>query len=154
MAIQKYSISALIAFAVTGLFFTVITAGSLTSGVLVTSQTVQSTGSITAVGVSIYSDSGCTISCTSLDWGTLAPTNSTTRTIYVKNTGTIPVTLSMTTTGWSPANANTYLTLTWNRANYVLAAGTVVQATLNLTASASAGSITTFNFNIVVTGTQ
>ena len=114
MAMRKLSIGATIAIAVTGLFLTLIAAGVLTS-----SQTVQSSGTVTAVNVGVYSDIGCTQNCTSIDWGTLSPGNSTTRPIYVKNTGTIPITLSMTTTSWVPSNANTYLTVTWNRENSV-----------------------------------
>ena len=149
MAIRTVSMGAIIAIAMTGLFLTMLTAGVLTS-----SQSVSSGGTITAVNVGVYTDSACTQNCTSIDWGTLAPGASTTRTIYVKNTGTIPVTLSMTATSWVPSNANTYLTLTWNRESYVLAAGSSVSATLTLTASSSAGSITTFSFNIIITGTQ
>ena len=149
MAIRTVSMGAIIAIAVTGLFLTMLTAGVLTS-----SQSVSSSGTITSVNVGVYTDSACTQNCTSINWGGLAPGASTTMTIYVKNTGTIPVTLSMTTTSWVPSNANTYLTATWNQANTVLAAGSSVQAVLTLTASASAGTITTFSFNIVISGTQ
>jgi hypothetical protein len=149
MNLPKLSMGATIAIAVTGLFLTMITAGALVS-----SQTVPSGGTITAVNVGVYSNSACTNNCTSIDWGALSPGGSTTRTVYVKNTGTVPVTLSMATANWSPSNANSYLTVTWNRANYVLAAGSSVSATLTLTASASAGSITDFDFNIVITGTE
>ena len=149
MAMRKLSIGATIAIAATGLFLTLVAAGVLTS-----SQTVQSSGTVTTVNVGVYSDIGCTQNYTSIDWGTLSPGNSTTRTISVKNTGTVPVTLSMTTPSWVPLNANTYLTVAWNRENSVLSAGSSVSATLTLTASASAGNITTFNFNIVITGTQ
>ena len=148
MAMQKAATGSIIVIAAIGLFLTVLTSGALTS-----SQSVQSSGNVTAVNVGVYSDSACTQNLTSIDWGTLAPGNSTTRTIYIKNTGTDPVTLSMTTSSWVPSNANTYLTLTWNRANYVLNANTSVSATLTLTASASAGALTTFSFNIVITGT-
>ena len=149
MAIRKISTGATIAIAVTGLFLTLITAGLLT-----TSQTVPSAGTITAVNVGVYSDSACTQNLTSINWGTLPPGNSTTRTIYIKNTGTGSITLSMTTANWIPSNANTYLTLTWDRANYVLNANVSVSATLTLAASVSAGNITSFSFNIIITGTQ
>ena len=149
MSLPKLSLGATIAIAVTGLFLTMITAGALVS-----SQTVPSAGTVTAVNVGVYTNSACTSNCTSIDWGTLSPGGSTTKTIYVKNTGTIPVTLSMTTANWSPSNANNYLTITWNRANYALAAGSSVSATLTLTASSSAGAITNFSFDIIITGTE
>ncbi len=149
MAMQKAAVGLTIGVAAIGLFLTMLTAGVLTS-----SQSVQSSGTITAVNVGVYSDSACTQNLTSVDWGILPPGNSTSKTIYVKNTGTIPVTLSMTTSSWVPSNAGTYLTLTWNRANYVLNPSTSVSATLTLTASSSAGALTTFSFNIIITGTQ
>ena len=149
MNLPKVSIGATIAIAVTGLFLTMITAGALVS-----SQTVPSGGTITAVNVGVYTNSQCTINCTSIDWGTLSPGNSTTKVIFVKNTGSVPVTLGMAAANWSPSNANNYLTVTWNRPNYGLAAGSSVSATLTLTASASAGSITDFSFDIVITGTE
>jgi hypothetical protein len=149
MNLPKLSLGATIAIAVTGLFLTMITAGALVS-----SQTIPSGGTITAVNVGVYSNSACTSNCTSIDWGTLSPGGSTTKTIYVKNTGTIPVTLTMAPANWSPSNANNYLTVTWNRANYALAAGASVSATLTLTASSSAGSLTNFSFDVVITGTE
>ncbi len=149
MVMRKISMGAIIAVAVTGLFLTMVTAGVLT-----VNQTVPSGGTITAINIGVYTDSACTVNCTSIDWGTIAPGGSATKTVYIKNTGTVPVTLSMVALSWVPSNANTYLTFTWNRANFVLAAGSSVAATLTLTVSASAGSITTFSFNIVITGTQ
>jgi hypothetical protein len=149
MSMRKISMGAIIAVAVTGLFLTMVTAG-----VLVSSQTVTSGGTITAVNVGVYTDSACTINCTSIDWGTLAPGNITAKTVYIKNTGSVPVTLSMATAVWTPSNANSYLTCSWNRAGAILNAGTSISAILTLTAATNAGSITTFSFNIVITGTQ
>ena len=149
MITRKISVGALIAVVATGLFLTL-----LTSGLLMSSQTVQSGGTVNSVNVGVYSDSGCTQNCTTLDWGAITPGNSVTRTVYVKNTGTLPLTLSMTTGNWVPSNANTYLTLTWNQGGAVLAAGNSVTAILTLTASSSAGNLTSFSFNIIITGTQ
>ena len=149
MTTRTISIGVLIAIAVTGLFLTVMSAGVLSS-----TQTVTSSGMIAAVNIGVYNDAGCTQACSSVDWGTLAPGASTSKTIYLKNTGTVPVTLSMTTTSWTPSNANTYLTLAWNRQNAIVAPNTSVIATLTLTASANAGNLTTFTVSIVLTGTQ
>jgi hypothetical protein len=149
MELRKISTGAAIAIAATGLFMTL-----LTTGLLMSSQSLQSSGTVTAVNVGVYSDSGCTQNCTSINWGSIAPGNSTTRTIYVKNTGTIPMTLSMTTGSWVPSNANTYISLSWNREGTVLTANQSISATLTLSASSSAGNITSFSFNIIITGTE
>jgi hypothetical protein len=149
MARRKISVGVIIAMAATGLFMTL-----LTTGLLISSQTLQSNGTVTAINVGVYSDSGCTQNCTSINWGSIAPGNSTTRTIYVKNTGTIPMTLSMTTGSWVPSNANTYISLSWNREGTVLTANQSISATLTLSASSSAGNITSFSFNIIITGTE
>lgn len=149
MAMRKISAGAVVAIAVTGLFLTLISAGVLTA-----SQSGTSSSTITAVSVGVYNDSGCTQNCTNIDWGTIYPGNSTTRVVYIKNSGNVPVTLDMTTMNWVPTNADTHLMLDWNRANYVLAAGSSVSATLTLTVSTSTGALTSFSFSIVITGMQ
>ena len=115
---------------------------------------MPSTGTITAVNVGVYSDSQCTQNCTNISWGNVSPGETATQTVYVKNTGNVPVTLTMTTTGWSPSNANSYLTLTWNQENTVLNAGQSISATLTLAVASSTGSLTDFSFTIILTGTE
>ena len=149
MSLKALSTGAIVAIAITGLFLTV-----LTTGLVTTSQTVPTSGTVSSVNVGVYTDSGCTQNCTSISWGNLAPGSSITRTVYVKNTGNLPVTLSMTTNNWQPLSAPTYLTLTWNRANNVLNAGATLSATLTLTAAPNTGTITNFGFNIIITGTN
>lgn len=125
-----------------------------TFGALSASRTVSLNGSITAVNVEVYSDSACTQLCTALDMGTVSPGSSASQTIWVKNTGTVPETLSMASGSWSPSNAGSYLTMSWNRPNHVLNAGASVSATLTLTAAANTGSLTTFSVSVTITGTQ
>jgi hypothetical protein len=149
MKARKIAIGTMIAITATGLFLTL-----LTTGLLMSSQTLQSSGTVTAVNVGVYSDSSCTQNCTSINWGAIAPGNLTTRTIYIKNIGTIPMTLSMATGSWVPSNANTYIGLSWNREGTVLSAGQSTSATLTLSASSSAGNITSYSFNIIITGTE
>jgi hypothetical protein len=145
---QKNLIAALIILAVSGLSLTVATSAVLST------QNVPINGTVSAVNVGVYTDSACTINCTSITAGTITPGTSKTFTVYVKNTGNVPVTLSMETSGWSPSSANGPITLTWNRGNYNLAAGATVSATLTLTVSSSIStSITSFSFNVAITGT-
>jgi hypothetical protein len=148
MANPKLSTGAIIALAATGIFLSLVTAG------VIVTQTVPSNGTISAVNVGVYSDSQCTQNLTSISWGALYPGNSTTKTIYVKNTGTIPVTLTMTTGSWVPTTASSVLTLTWNRQNTVLDPNQSISAILTLTAASNTGSVTTFSFNIIITGAE
>jgi hypothetical protein len=130
-------------------FLTLTTIAALSS-----SQNVDLDGTITAVNVEVYSDSGCTQPCSNIHVGTLSPGSTFTKTVYVKNTGTVPVTLSMTTSNWNPTAASSYLTLSWNRQNYVLNQGLSREATLTLTVAANTNDLETFSFSATITGTQ
>jgi len=150
VAMRKISTGTIMAIAIVGLILTVTTAGLLSA-----SQSVYSTGTvdITAVNVGVYSDAGCTLSLTSISWGTISPGNSVTQTIYVKNTGNTPITLSMTTSNWNPVAANGPISISWNRQSQVLSAGSSIAATVTLTVSSSISGVTDFSVNIVITGT-
>jgi hypothetical protein len=144
---QKTTIAAVVAIAFAGLMMSAL-------GTLVATQTISNTGTVTAVGVSIYTNSTCTTTLSSINWGNLYPGNATTRTMYVKNTGNTPVTLNMTVNSWSSPSASSNLKLTWNQEKTQLAAGTGVTATLTLTVSSTISNVTSFSFNIIITGTH
>lgn len=148
MAMQKATIGAVAAIAVMSVVISVLAAA------LVTSSTFSNSGTIVAIGVGVYSDSSCTTVLSSINWGNLTLGASVSYTIYVKNNGTIPVTLTMTTGNWNPTTASSYITLSWNRPNYVLTAGSSVQAALTLNVSSSLTGFTNFAFDITITGTQ
>ena len=149
MEFQKLSKGAIIAVAIAGILLTVTTAALLSAN-----QTVPLSGTITAVNLGVYSDSACTQTCTALNVGSLNPGGSTTQTVYIKNTGTVQETLTMTANNWTPTGASSSLTLTWNRQSTVLNADQSIQATLTLTVASSTGSLTTFSCDVTVTGTQ
>jgi len=108
----------------------------------------------TSVNIAVFADAACTQNASFVDWGTLTPGGNTTKTIYVKNLGNVTSTLSMTTSGWIPANAYPSINLSWNQDGTKLAPGMAVQATLKLTVSATVDeNITSFDFNIMITGT-
>jgi hypothetical protein len=149
MNIKKIPVTAVIALTIAALALTLTTAAVLSAN-----QTVPLNGTINAVNLGVYSDSDCTQSVTTLNVGSLSPGGTATQTVYIKNTGNIAETLTMTTNNWTPTNAPTYLTLTWNRGNTVLNAGASIQATLTLTVAANTGSLTTFSCDVTLTGTQ
>jgi hypothetical protein len=149
MKLKKIPSIAIIALTITALALTLTTAALLS-----TNQTVPLSGTINAVNLGVYSDSGCTQTATSLSVGTLNPGGTATQTVYIKNTGNVAETLTMTAGNWSPTNATSSLTLSWNRQNTVLNVGASIQATLTLTAASNTGSLTTFSCDVTLTGTQ
>lgn len=149
MALKKFYVVAIVAIATVVMLTTLTTLAALS-----TSKTIPASGTITAVNVELYSDAACTQPCTALSFGTLDPGSTSTQDVYIKNTGTVPVTLSMAVNNWNPSNAGSYLTLSWNRGNYVLNSGLSVQATLTLTAASNTGTLTTFSCSVTITGAQ
>ena len=131
------------------LVFTILIA----SGALVSTAIVSASGVVATANLGVYSDSACTTKLTSIDWGTISPSSSISKTVYVKNLGTTPLTLRMSETNWNPTSANGPITLTWNRENAPLAANQSSSATLTLAIASSISGITSFSTNIVITGT-
>jgi uncharacterized repeat protein (TIGR01451 family) len=147
MAMQKATMGAVLAIAVMGLMASAL-------GAIVVTRTVSNSGSVTAVGVGVYSDTTCTTALSAISWGTLNPGDVKTYTMYVKNTGNVPVTLNMTVSNWSPSSASSYITLTWNQEKSVLSAGQVATAVLTLSVSSGITGIASFSFDITIKGTQ
>jgi hypothetical protein len=138
------------ALALTGITLTVVVLAALSA-----STTVPLNGTInTSANIEAYSDVACTQPVTALNVGNVDPGSTVSRTIYIKNTGNIPLTLTMAASGWSPTGANAYLTLSWNRQDDVLGAGDSVSATFELTVASDTGSLTTFSCSITITGTE
>jgi uncharacterized repeat protein (TIGR01451 family) len=147
MAMRNATIGAVVAIAVMGLMVSAL-------GALVATHTISNSGSINAVGVGVYADSGCTTVLSTISWGGLNPGNVDTYTMYVKNTGNVALTLNMTVSNWSPTSASSYITLTWNQEKTVLSAGQVATAIVTLSVSSSITGITSFSFTITITGSQ
>jgi hypothetical protein len=142
---------AVIALVIIGLASAVTTFAALSA-----SQNVASSGVVAvSANIGVYSDSGCTIPLSSITWGNLTAGTNIQRTIYVKNTGSgCALTLSMTTSNWTPTTANGPITLTWNQETTRINPGQSVTAVITLAVSSSIVDITNFNVQISITGTN
>lgn len=153
MAMQKATIGTVLALALMG-----IVASAL--GALVATRTIPNTGNISvstpspSVQLGIYSDSACQTVLSSVTWGTLNPGAASSQTVYLRNEGNVPVTLSIIAGNWTPSAVQSYLTLTWNRSGYALSVGSIVQAVLTLNVSASITGVTSFSFDITISASQ
>jgi hypothetical protein len=125
---------------------------AVTLAVLNVTRAIPSSGMVVAVNVGVYCDSACTLNLTSIGWANVYPGSSVSRTIYMKNTGNAPVTLSLNTASWNPAIADGQITLALDRENVVLNAGQSTPATLTLNVSQGISGVTSFSMNIVITG--
>jgi hypothetical protein len=124
-------------------------------GILSASQTVQNSGNIKTVGVSVYSDSGCNQKLSTINWGTLtAGTKQNLTQAYIRNEGTVATTLTMTTGNWSSTQASTYIKLSWTLEGYKLPHQTTSQATLTLTVPSNITGVDSFSFDVTITGTE
>jgi len=141
--------SGIIVLASTGLILVAVTAGLLS-----VTQEVDFQGTITTINVEVFLDQQCTQPCTTMSWGGVYAGESSSKTIYVKNTGNIPLTLSMSITDWVPASADGPVSMTWNRENYSLDPQEAVSATLTLTVSEDTGGITNFSYKMLLTGVE
>ena len=125
---------------------------ALTFAILTSQRAIPSTGVVLAVNVGVYSDDGCRVNLTSIDWGSVYPGDSVSRTLYVKNTGNVPVTLSMAASGWSSSVAEGQLVVSWDRESISLSVGQSVAASLTLKVSSTVHDVSVFSVNVVITG--
>jgi hypothetical protein len=130
-----------------------ITVALFAAGALTVSRSAYVTGQVSAINLAIYVDPACTINLTSFAIGNVDPGNSVNFTAYLKNTGDVNETLTLAESNWSPSNAPSAISFTWN-APVVLLAGQSTQVIFTLTVSANPGAISSFNFNVVITGTE
>jgi spore coat protein U-like protein len=120
---------------------------------VITTLTIHSTGNMSMIQA--FYDQACTSKVTTIDWGNIYPNNQTivlNQTVWVKNFGTKTVTLNLTTSNWSPADANLYMTVGWDREADTLAGGQVLSANITLTISANIinSDVGSFSFDIQI----
>ncbi len=127
--------------------------GSTAIALLTTQKTVPGTGSIKGVGLGVYWDLPCTNATSSLDFGQLEPGSSKNFTLYLKNEGNSALTLNMTSENWSPTNAIDYMALTWNREGQQIDPDDVTGFVITLSVSEDITGISSFSFDIILSGT-
>jgi len=141
-------------FVVAGILVALVLLDGMVMGTLLGQVTLPNLGTVKAIGVGVYWDSGCSNTVTSVNWGTVEPGSTNDVTIYIKNEGNTAATLSSVAENWNPSIASTYMSLTWDYAGQVIDVGAVVQVTLSLSVSDTIEGITSFSFDIVIVGSD
>jgi len=115
---------------------------------------IPNTGSVIAIGVGVYWDSGCTNQVTSIDWGMIGIGTSKDEPVFIRNEGTVPMTLSLDTQDWYPASAADYINLSWDHGGGVIDVDVAIPVTLTLSVLDTIDGITNFSFDIVIMGSD
>jgi len=136
---------------------------ALVSPALISSVVIPYAGTVTTpapspppppptVKIGVYWDIECTSEVISVDVGDIEVGSTDTKTVYVRNEGDTAVTLSMGTENWSPPEASGYITLSWDYGGQSISPGDVVPVVLTLSVSEDISGITSFSFDLVITG--
>jgi len=115
---------------------------------------ITCTGSIKTVGVEVYADDALTQSLNNITWGIVSPGDNATFPAWIKNAGNTPITLQMWTEAWTPENASTWITLTWNYTNASIPARTAIPVVFTLSVDANVSGIVDFSFDIWIEGVK
>lgn len=122
--------------------------------VLAVTWRIKSVGRIKAIGVGVFWDPNCTLSCTDLDWGLIGAGELAGVTLYVKNTRNVNLTLTLNSTEYMPPEAQQYLTLEWNYTGLIIQPEQVSPIQLTLYVSLNITDIDVFSFDILITAAE
>jgi hypothetical protein len=117
------------------------------------SSTISSVGTFKAIGIGVYWDEEATSKVEAFDWGSMLPGTEKSFTVYIRNEGVLPLTLSVSTSNWNPTEAADYLTLTCSHSGQTINTQITVPVTITLTVSSDSTEINTFAFDITAVGT-
>jgi len=114
---------------------------------------------IIGIGVGVYWDSNCDNVITFLSWGRviyspLSDSGSKIVTIFIRNEGTIPVTLFINTSDWDPPFLSKYVNLNWDYDGMILRSEEATKVNLILSINSSiwyySDNIKEYKFNIII----
>jgi hypothetical protein len=110
----------------------------------------DNTGTVATINVAGFLEAACITPLSSLTWPPIAAGESSWQLIYVNSTGTIPAVLNLTTTTWTPPEAEALVTYDWDIEGVTINPNSILQANLTLTLAPDMGDVTTFSFTAVV----
>ena len=123
-----------------------------TVAVMQWTRRIPNSATLKLVGVGVYKDVDFTIPVTSIDWGLVEPGEQKNYTAYIKNESNVPINLNLWTEDWDPANASSFITLTWSYDGTKIAVDDSIAVTFVLDINATISGIDAFAFTIVIVG--
>lgn len=142
------------AIVILGIVATLLATSGVTYGLLSNSQNVSNTGIIASVNVGVYTTQQCTTNLVQLSWGPVSPGSNYTKAGFVRNNGSMNMTLSMSTSNWSPAAAESSLGISWNYGGQIVRPGQVLAVIWKLGIPLDVSGVQNFSFNIIISGSE
>jgi len=116
------------------------------------SHRIRNVATLKVVGVGVYKDVNLTILLTKIDWGIIEAGETKNFSAYIKNESNVPLSLAMSTESWEPANASSFITLSWNYKRELIPINGSVHMTFTLNVDSAISGITNFSFTIAIVG--
>ena len=139
--------------AVIALILAVSLAVTVTLSALSVFIKIQNTAQIKTVGVTVFSDAGCTQKVLNVTWGVLGPGENKNFTCYVRSDSNTPINLSMYCENWQPANITSWVAVAWSLEGFMLQPNASAPTALTLAVNGSIPlGFTSFSFDIVFIG--
>ena len=98
----------------------------------------------------MYWDENCSRPVTVITWGVIDLGSAKNVTIYVRNEGNVPATISLQTENWEPVSAANHMSLIWDYNNELINPNERFKICLTLVVSADLRDITGFSFDIII----
>jgi len=145
---KKFRVHVVVLAAVFGLCLGIVS----TVAVMQWTHRIPSSATLKLVGVGVYKDIDLTIPVTSINWGIVELGEQKNFSAHIKNESNVPLTLGLFTEDWMPANASSFITLTWNYDGSEIPVDSSIPITFVLDVSATISGIDAFAFTIVIVG--
>jgi len=130
---------------------TVLTITIVVASALICNLYFSTTGEIKIFNCEIYEDSDLKKELTYIDWGVVYAGQTIEKTAYLKNPTTVPANVTVEADNWSPAEAQQYLSFSWQPGdNVMVEPDTAVIITFVLSVSEVAV-VMNFGFDIIIT---
>lgn len=113
-----------------------------------TQRAIAGSGVLTYGALDVYWDETCVDKVVAIDWGVLTPGETKPVTVYVRNEGTEPLTVTVTTSDWNPVTEY----ISFYAANFTLPVDAILPREWSVTIAEDIRLIKSFAFNITVWG--
>lgn len=105
-------------------------------------------------GISVFADEELSVPLNEINWGTVYFNSTINKKMYLNNSLSFPVQMSMNTSDWDPIETEQCFNVTWDVENEIIKLNEPLPATVSLTLIAVPENATNFTFNIIITGVQ